>query len=364
MVRKIIHVDMDAFFASVEQREHPELKGKAVIVGGDPWSRGVVCTCSYEARRFGVHAGLSSAIAVRRCPQAKFLQPNMKLYARVSEEIFKIFHEYTDLVEKLSVDEAFLDVTENKKGEVSATRLARAILDQIWRTTGLTASAGVSYNLFLAKVASGWKKPHGLTVIPPEKSRFFLEKLPIEKFYGIGSATAQRMKSYGIFNGRDLLKVSREHLIEWFGKPGGYYYDIVRGKDDRMVQPYRIRKSLSKEETFPEDLKNLEEMDLALERLSRVLEAELIQEDFLGRTVTLKVRYADFSVMTRSLTLPFFTREAKVLSQIGKKLLRERTSAESNPIRLLGIGLSNFVDDADLQHWFQLEFSFVLQVLN
>ena len=252
--RKIIHIDMDAFFAAVEQRDNPELRGKPVIVGGDPGGRGVVATCSYEARRFGIHSAMSCARAYRLCPQARFVPPRFEAYRTVSLQIREIFHQYTDLVEPLSLDEAFLDVTDNKPAIQSATWVAQEILQKIKQVTGLTASAGVSYNKFLAKIASDMHKPDGLTVVTPEQAKAFIEVLPVRRFHGVGRVTEKRMQTLGILTGADLKKRPQQELDKNFGKAGQYYYQIARGIDLRPVLPNRVRKSIGKETTLSEDI--------------------------------------------------------------------------------------------------------------
>lgn len=252
---------MDAFYASVEQRDTPELKGKPVIVGGDPNHRGVVAACSYEARKFGIHSAMASSTAYKLCPDAIFIRPRFDVYKAVSSEIREIFHEYTNLVEPLSLDEAFLDVTENFKEMVSATLIAKEIKNQIYSRTGrLTASAGVSFNKFLAKVASDINKPDGITVVTPEMAASFIDRLPIRKFFGVGKVTEEKMIGFGIKTGADLKKYKKEKLIQIFGKSGNYFYNIAHGKDDRPVEPNRIRKSIGKETTLPEDIDDTDQM--------------------------------------------------------------------------------------------------------
>ncbi len=345
-IRKIIHIDMDAFYASVEQRDRPELKGKPVIVGGDPQSRGVVAACSYEARQFGIHSAMASSTAHRLCPGAVFMRPRFEVYKSVSSQIRDIFCEYTDLVEPLSLDEAFLDVTQNRKGINSATLIAREIKKKIYERTGkLTASAGVSFNKFLAKVASDVHKPNGITVIPPEAADEFIERLPIGKFFGVGRVTEEKMHRLGIKTGADLRKFEKTNLIQLFGKTGGYYYDIAHGLDDRPVNPNRIRKSIGKEITLPEDIDDTDQMVEILENLSFKVENSLIRSEARGRTVTLKVKYFDFKSITRSITVeePVET-AATIMKYVNPLLLK--TAAGKKKVRLLGITVSNF-DDQD-----------------
>ena len=339
--RKIIHIDMDAFYASIEQRDDPTLKGKPVIVGGTPDQRGVVAACSYEARKFGIHSAMSSSRAYKLCPDAVFVRPRFEAYSRVSGQIREIFHQYTDLVEPLSLDEAFLDVTMNKKEIGSATFIAREIKGKIFKKTDLTASAGVSFNKFLSKVASDMNKPDGLTVITPEKAEVFIDRLPIRKFFGIGKVTEKKMLEMNIKRGGDLKKIDRERLIKLFGKVGGHYYSIVHGDDTRPVNPNRERKSLGKETTLNEDIDNREQMIAILDELALKV-ATLVEKNRLyGKTVTLKVKYSDFQSITRSKTLetPFLLK-TDIMKYI-KELLK-KTDAGRKKIRLLGITISNF----------------------
>ncbi len=337
---------MDAFYASVEQRDRPELKGKPVIVGGEPQSRGVVAACSYEARKFGIHSAMASSTAHRLCPRAVFMRPRFDVYKSVSSQIREIFCEYTDLVEPLSLDEAFLDVTQNRKGMNSATLIAREIKRKIYERTGkLTASAGVSFNKFLAKVASDVNKPDGITVIPPEAADEFIEHLPIRKFFGVGRVTEEKMHGLGIKSGADLRKFDKTRLIQLFGKTGGYYYDIAHGLDDRPVDPDRIRKSIGKETTLPEDIDDIDQMVEILENLSFKVENSLIRSEARGRTITLKVKYFDFKSITRSITIEEPVESAATIMKYVNLLL-SKTAAGEKKVRLLGITISNF-DDQD-----------------
>ncbi|MCI6288452.1 MAG: DNA polymerase IV [Lentisphaeria bacterium] len=340
-MRKIIHIDMDAFYASVEMRDNPSLRGKPVIVGGPPHSRSVVCTCSYEARKYGVHSGMSTDAAYRKCPKAVFILPRMDVYRAVSREIRKIFLDYTDLVEPLSIDEAYLDVTVNKSGIPYATRTAREIKARIQQTTGLTASAGVSYNLFLAKIASDYQKPDGLTVITPERAPHILRNLPIGKFYGIGRVTEKYLLEHGIRTGAQLLQMSLQELTQTFGKTGEYYYYAVRGIDDRQVIPEREPKSLGTESTFSRDTSDMTELVPFLKQQAEEVAADLTKHDCMGKTVTLKVKFFDFRTITRSRSLSFYTRDAEVIFRTARELL-EKTEAETVPVRLLGVTVSNF----------------------
>jgi DNA polymerase-4 len=338
---KIIHIDMDAFYASVEQRDRPELRGKPVIVGGDPDHRGVVAACSYEARKFGIHSAMSAKTAHHRCPHAVFLRPRFEVYQAVSAQIRRIFLGYTDQVEPLSLDEAFLDVTENRLGNPSATRIAERIRCQIRQETGLTGSAGVSFNKFLAKIASDENKPDGLTVIPPERAAAFIAELPVRKFFGVGPATEQRMHALGIYTGADLRAWSRAALLDCFGKAGAYYYGIARGHDPRPVTPHRIRKSLGKETTLPQDIDDTQAMGAILEGLAHQVEGQLLRHGLRGATVTLKVKYFDFQTLTRSRTGPGYVQTADLLLQYARQLLSQ-TEAGEKKVRLLGITVSNF----------------------
>ena len=343
-IRKIIHIDMDAFYASVEQRDRPEFKGKPVIVGGDPKSRGVVAACSYEARKFGIHSAMPSVTAYRLCPNAVFIRPIFDMYREVSSQLREIFCEYTDLVEPLSLDEAFLDVTQNYKGMPSATLIAQEIKRKVYdRTGGLTSSAGVSFNKFLAKVASDINKPDGITVITPEMADEFIDKLPIRKFFGVGKVTEEKMLNIGIKTGADLKKYKKEQLIQIFGKSGNYFYDIAHGLDDRPVEPNRIRKSIGKETTFSEDIDDTDQMIEVLEDIAAKLENSLIKKDAKGRTITLKVKYFDFQSITRSITIDEPAEGASVIMKYVRPLL-SKTEAGEKKVRLLGISISNFDD--------------------
>jgi DNA polymerase-4 len=343
-IRKIIHIDMDAFYASVEQRDRPELKGKPVIVGGDPNSRGVVAACSYEARKYGIHSAMASSIAYKRCPQAVFIRPRFEAYRAVSADIREIFYEFTDLVEPLSLDEAFLDVTENYKGMPSATLVAKEIRRRISEETGnLTASAGVSFNKFIAKVASDFNKPDGITVITPEMADDFIDKLPIRKFFGVGKVTEEKMLNLGIQTGADLKKFKKEDLIQLFGKSGTYFYNIAHGLDNRPVDPNRIRKSMGKETTLGEDIDDVEQMLEILENIAVRLESSVIKHETKGHTITLKIKYFDFQSITRSITVDEPVDNASVIMNYVRPLLL-KTEAGQKKIRLLGISVSGFDD--------------------
>ncbi len=339
--RKIIHVDMDAFFASVEQRDDPSLRGKPVIVGGDPGGRGVVAACSYEARKYGVHSAMPAGRAARLCPGAVFLRPRFEAYRETSRTIASVFTDYTDLVEPASLDEAYLDVTVNKKNNPSATSLAREIRARILDITGLTCSAGVSYNKFLAKVASDHNKPNGLTVIRPEEARAFIAALPIGKFHGIGKVTERKMKQMGVHMGADLARRSIEELTEKFGKAGAYYHAIARGFDERPVEPFRERKSLGKEVTLSEDTDDERMMESVISGLASLVSESAAKKGIAARTLTVKVRYSDFESITRSFTRAEGIGDAADMLYLAKALL-EKTEAGKRKVRLLGLSLSNF----------------------
>jgi len=338
---------MDAFYASVEQRDRPELKGKAVVVGGHPHGRGVVATCSYEARKFGIHSAMPCARAYKLCPEAIFLKPRFDVYKRVSREIREIFYEYTDLVEPLSLDEAFLDVTVNKKQMASATWIAWAIRKKIYEKTGfLTASAGVSFNKFLAKVASDFNKPNGITVVPPHQAEAFIDNLSIRKFYGVGKVTEKKMRNLGIKTGADLKRIEKERLVSLFGKAGKYFYDISHGNDTRPVQAHRIRKSIGKETTLREDIDEIYQIMDILEAIAVELEDDLKKHDIRGTTLTLKVKYFDFQSITRSLTAQDPIKEAREMMNHVRSLLN-KTEAGRKKVRLLGISISNFAGNGN-----------------
>lgn len=328
---------MDAFYASVEQLDHPEWRGKPLVVGGNE-ARGVVSAASYEARKYGIHSAMSSALAAKKCPHLIFAPHRFDRYREISLQIREIFYEYTDLVEPLSLDEAFLDVTENKLGLKSAILIARQIREKIKTKTGLNASAGVSYNKFLAKIASDLNKPNGQAVILPEEAEAFLERLPIGKFFGIGKVTAEKMQQLGIHTGKELKDFSLQFLTKKFGKSGLHYYNIVRGIHLSEVQPNRARKSLSAENTFEKDLIQLSEMELELHGIFEEVMRRIEKSGIKGRTVTLKIKFADFSIQTRSKTLEQYPDAAQIW-QVGIELLHQEDIPK--PVRLLGLGLSN-----------------------
>jgi DNA polymerase-4 len=351
MIRKIIHIDMDAFYAAVEQRDNPELRGKAIAIGSSS-SRGVVATASYEARKFGVHSAMPSVTALRRCPELIFVRPRMEVYKEVSQQIREIFFSYTDLVEPLSLDEAYLDVTENHAQNPSATLIAQEIKQAIYAKTGLTASAGVSYNKFLAKTASDVNKPNGLFLITPEQAQPFIDKLKVERFFGIGKVTAEKMHHMGIFFGADLKKLSQHRLSQVFGKAGAYYFQISRAVDNRLVNPHRELKSVGGENTFSNDLSNLAEMEKALLPIAQKVYERIKRVNKFGKTLTLKVKFADFTQITRSKTLanPIVTFE--VLWETTLELLALILEPQIR-VRLLGVTVSNFLNEE--QEAIQLE---------
>ena len=342
--RKIIHIDMDAFFAAVEIRDNPKLKGKPVIIGSDPrqtGGRGVVSTCSYEARAFGVHSAMSSKEAYERCPQAIFISGNYEKYKAVGLEIRAIFKRYTDLIEPMSIDEAYLDVTENKLGIKSAVKIARLIEQDIWQELRLTASAGISYNKFLAKMASDYQKPHGLTVILPDQAQDFLKQMDIAKFHGVGKKTVERLHEMGIYTGEDLLAVSEVTLIDRFGRLGFDLYRKARGIHNSPVKANRIRKSIGKEKTYGKILQVEEDIKKELTLLSEKVAHNLSQQGKAGKIIILKIRYADFSTLTRRKSLPQATQDASQVSQTALQLYEELAEKEKG-IRLLGVTVTGF----------------------
>jgi DNA polymerase-4 len=338
---------MDAFFASVEQRDNPSLKGKPVAVGGSS-ERGVVAAASYEARKYGVRSAMSSKIAAQKCPHLIFVKPRFESYRAVSHQIREIFAEYTPLIEPLSLDEAYLDVTNNLKGIASATQIAIEIKKKSRCKTQLTASAGVSYNKFLAKIASDFNKPDGLYIIKPKQGPLFVETLEIDRFHGIGKVTAQKMHKMGIFTGKDLREYDEAFLVKHFWKIGRYYYQIARGIDTRIVNPERIRKSVGSENTFMQDLEARAEIQLGLEPLIEDVWRYCTKHEIFGRTVSLKVKYNDFQIVTRSRTTlsPIF--DLSLFERIAYELL-DQIMPPSKGIRLLGIALSNLSNEQDME---------------
>ena len=347
---------MDAFFASVEQRDNPEYKGKPIVVGGSG-ARGVVAAASYEARKYGVYSAMPSKTALKKCPFLIFVPPRFDVYKLVSDQIREIFLEYTDLVEPLSLDEAYLDVTHHKKGKPSATLIAREIKQRIFQETGLTASAGISINKFLAKTASDYKKPNGLYLIKPEDAETFVENLPIEKFFGIGKVTAQKMHSLRVFNGADLKKISEYELIKHFGKQGDYFYHIARAIDNRLVEPERARKSVGAENTFTVDISDEQEMLLELEQIAKILDGRLSGSGLFGKTLTLKVKFHDFKQITRSKTVNFEISDFNTLWPLSLDIFNKIDFTERK-VRLLGIYISNLPTESDSKMPLQLTINF------
>ncbi len=329
---------MDAFYASVEQLDNPELVGKPLAVGGSE-KRGVVAAASYEARKFGVRSAMSGVAAKRNCPDLIFVPPRFDRYREISNEIRKIFFEYTDLVEPLSLDEAYLDVTENKKGNPSATMIAAEIRKKIKDKTGLNASAGISINKFVAKIASDINKPNGQKTLSPEEVIPFLETLDVKKFFGVGKVTKEKMYRLGIYTGKDLKSQTLEFLTENFGKSGIHYYNVVRGIHNSKVKPSRIQKSLAAEHTFSENISSEIFMMQRLEEIAKEVEDRLLKRKLAGKTVTLKIRYSDFSIQTRSKTVPLFIASKELILEVVKELLYQEKMKES--VRLLGISISN-----------------------
>ncbi len=340
MTKKVLHIDMDAFYASVEQRDFPQYRGLPLVVGGRPEQRGAVAAASYEARQYGIHSAMPARIAQQRCPELIFAPPRFEVYREVSSQIQEVFHRYTDLVEPLSLDEAYLDVTVNALGEPSALAIARRIKADILSATRLTASAGVSVNKFLAKMASGQNKPDGLTLILPEQAQAFVAALPIEKFHGIGQVTARKMHSLGIATGADLQPWAEADLVRHFGKVGRFYYRVARGEDDRPVNPNRIRKSIGAERSFSPDLTTLAEITAALERVAAEIERRLQDQRRRGHTLTLKVKYANYRQITRSRTfVTAIGAESPLLTWAQEMLMANLDRGQ--PVRLLGLTLSN-----------------------
>ncbi len=337
-LRKIIHIDMDAFYASVEELDNPELRGKPLAVGGNE-IRGVVSAANYEARKYGVRSAMSGYLAKKNCPHLTFVKPRFARYKEISQEIRHIFYEYTDLVEPLSLDEAYLDVTINKKGNPSATLIAKEIRQRILKEVGLEASAGISINKFVAKVASDFNKPNGQKTVNPEEVLQFLEDLEIRKFYGVGKVTAEKMYKLGIFTGKELKVKSIDFLEEHFGKSGGHYFKVVRGIHNSAVKPHRTPKSVGAERTFSENLSSEVFMLERLEQIATELERRLKKSKLAGKTITLKIKYSDFTLQTRSKTLPYFVADKSLILEIAQELLYQEKM--ENSVRLLGISLAN-----------------------
>lgn len=346
---------MDAFYASVEQRDNPDYRGKPLVVG-HPGERGVVAAASYEARRYGIRSAMPSKTALRRCPGLIFVPGRFEVYKEVSRQIMDVFLEYTDLVEPLSLDEAFLDVTTNHKNMPSATIIARRIKEQIRERTELTASAGVSFNKFLAKIASDYNKPDGMFVITPEQAQEFIDALPVETFFGVGKVTAEKMHRYGIRTGADLRRCEESRLCSLFGKAGHSYYNYARGVDEREVTPDRIRKSVGAENTFSTDLSTPEELMPHLKEIADTVWQRTARRDFYGRTVTLKAKYADFEQITRSRTFPRVITDFEVFMRTATELLGQ-VDLSVGSLRLLGLSIGN--TDVGVQpRYRQLELDF------
>ena len=346
---------MDAFYASVEQMDHPELRGKPIAVGGSE-NRGVVAAASYEARKFGVRSAISGVLAKKNCPELIFVSPRFDRYKEISKKIHAIFHDYTDLVEPLSLDEAYLDVTHNKKGNPSATLLAKEIRTRILNEVGLTASAGISVNKFVAKIASDYNKPNGQKTVNPDEVLSFLEELPIRKFYGVGKVTTEKMYQLGIFTGLELKSKSLEFLSTHFGKSGTFYYHVVRGIHNSEVKSDRITKSVAAEHTFDTNLSSEIFMLEQLEKIATSLERRLKKQNIAGKTVTLKIKYSDFSQQTRSKTVPYFIADKGLILENVKELLYQERMKDS--VRLLGISLSNLNTEQKKTVVVQLQFAF------
>ncbi|MBP1638778.1 MAG: DNA-directed polymerase [Bacteroidetes bacterium] len=336
---------MDAFYASVEQRDNPDYRGKPLAVGY-PESRGVVAAASYEARRYGVRSAMASTMALKKCPQLIFAPPRFEVYHSVSHQIMQIFLDYTDLVEPLSLDEAFLDVTDNKKGNPSATIIAREIKQRIKEETGLTASAGVSFNKFLAKIASDYRKPDGLFVVRPQVAEKFVETLKVEQFFGVGKVTAEKMHRHRIYTGADLKQRSEPELVQLFGKAGHQYYLNARGLDYREVESDRITKSVSAESTFDRDKDSVLHLQLELYQVALEVIKRMEKEQFFGRTVTVKIKFADFRIITRSRTLPEVVKDFQQLWTTAKSILRA-ADLGGQKVRLLGLGISNAAESTN-----------------
>lgn len=346
---------MDAFYASVEQMDHPELRGKPIAVGGAE-NRGVVAAASYEARKFGVRSAISGVLAKKNCPELIFVKPRFDRYKEISKKIHNIFQEYTDLVEPLSLDEAYLDVTKNKKGNPSATLLAQEIRLRIFNEVGLTASAGISVNKFVAKIASDYNKPNGQKTVNPDEVIAFLEQLPIQKFYGVGKVTAEKMFQLGIFTGLDLKNRPIDFLEKHFGKSGSFYYYVVRGIHNSEVKSNRIAKSVAAEYTFDSNLSSEIFMVEKLEKITSELERRLKKHQISGKTITLKIKYSDFTQQTRSKTMSYFITDKSLILETAKELLYQERMKDS--VRLLGISLSNLNTEIKKTIVVQLKFDF------
>ncbi len=346
---KIIHVDMDAFFASVEQLDHPELRGKPVIVGGDPSGRGVVSTASYEARKFGVRSAMPAFQAIKLCPQGIFVKPNFERYHEVSARVMAVLRQHTDLVEPVSLDEAYLDVTRHRLKCADPVRIAQMIKQSIHAMTGLTASAGVSVNCLLAKIASDQNKPDGLTVVGPDEIQDFLQNLPVRKMPGIGPVTEKRLTAMNIKTCGDLAATGREKLFKAFGKSGVDLWEHANGRDDRGVETEGMPRQHSSEETFRRDVTDVETLKNKLKEFSGDLLEGLKDEGLTGRTVVLKIKYHDFQQITRSQTLTSAVKNSDELYRVACRLLAEKTDAGKKPVRLLGLGVSGLEERGTIQ---------------
>ena len=345
-MRKILHIDMDAFYASVEQRDNPTLRGRPVAVGGDPTTRGVVAAASYEARTFGVRSAMPMSRAVRLCPALVIVRPDFQKYRAVSQQVFAIYREVTSLVEPLSLDEAYLDVTENSWGESLGMTVARRLKEAIKQATRLTASAGVAPNKFLAKIASGWKKPDGLTVVAPERVEMFLQSLPVDALWGVGPVTAAKLREHGIDKLTDVRARSQAELEAVVGSLAPWLLDLANGRDDRRVEPNRPSKSSSSERTYASDLSGLNEIRQEINRMARDVATWLHGRGITARTVTIKVRYDDFTTVTRSHSNPQNTDDVESIVSRALALLA-KTDAGIRPVRLLGVGVHNLSSDED-----------------
>ena len=342
--RKIIHVDMDAFYASVEARDNPTIANKPIVIAKHPkltGGRGIVSTCNYEARKYGIRSAMSAIEAYKRCPNAVFISGRMRHYAVISRQIHQIFHQYTDIVEPLSLDEAYLDVTDNKKGIRSATIIAQMIQQQILQELGLTCSVGVSYNKFIAKIASDFNKPYGMTVVEPEQALAFLEALPIEKFYGVGKKSIPTFHAKGIYTGKDLLQFQLDELMSLFGKMGYSLFYKVRGIHHSPVQARRTRKSIGRETTFSQFLEYEEDILRVLQQLSESVILKLREKSLKAQTVTIKIRYNNFDTLTRQVTYKEYFDDVERCAELAKELWSHHGSLEKS-IRLLGVSVSNF----------------------
>lgn len=342
-LRQIIHIDMDAFYASIEQRDNPNLRGKPVIVGGDPVKgRGVVMTCSYEARKYGIHSAMPAKKAVKLCPNAIFVRPRFEVYQKISDQIIDIFYDYTDAVQPVSLDEAYLDVTNISEDFNTTKRIAKEILDKIKEKTELTASAGISFNKFLAKVGSDFNKPNGITIITLENADDFIDNLPIDKFRGVGKVTQKKMIELGIKNGKDLKNFGFENLKKHFGKAGEYFFNCAIGVDEHDVKINWQRKSMGKERTLAADIDGRSEIIKILEHIATKIEEHLKSKELKGKTITLRMRYSNYQRITRSITLIEPVDDFDIIMDNITKLL-DRTDAGKRKVRLLGIAISNFI---------------------